>query len=77
MEHHAFSAHVSAHGCLFSCINLSANCHSETGWKMALDTGANVLALNIVEAAARSESLIQRRRQLNALIANHHEKERW
>lgn len=44
---------------------------------MALDTGANVLALNIVEAAARSESLILRRRQLNALIANHHEKERW
>lgn len=46
-------------------------------WKVALDTGANVLALNILEAAAPSDSLIQRRNQLNALITNHHEDERW
>lgn len=44
---------------------------------MALDTGANVLALNIIEAAAPSDSLIQRRNQLNALITKHHEDERW
>lgn len=36
-----------------------------------------MLALNILEAAAPSDSLIQRRNQLNALITNHHEDERW
>ena len=38
---------------------------------MALATGANVLALTIIEAAVRDPSLIRRRDALNALIAEH------
>ncbi|MCJ1433759.1 hypothetical protein MMC27_003124 [Xylographa pallens] len=42
-------------------------------WSIALATGANVLALTIIEAAVRDRSLIQRRHTLNTLIAGHEE----
>lgn len=48
----------------------------EICWKKSLDTGASVLALNIIEAAYPSQSLRARRSELNTLIANHKE-ERW
>lgn len=43
---------------------------------MALDTGAKVLALNVIEAASPNKDLRHRRSELNALIANHKE-DRW
>ena len=46
---------------------------TEKVWKVALGTGANVLALNIIEAAAASSSLTKRRNSLNAMIAGHQE----
>ena len=48
----------------------------EICWKNALDTGASVLALNVIEAAYPSQSLINKRSELNTLIANHRE-DRW
>lgn len=48
----------------------------EICWKNALDTGASVLALNVIEAAHPSQSLKNRRSELNTLIANHRE-DRW
>lgn len=48
----------------------------EICWKKALDTGASVLALNIIEAAHPSQRLRDRRSELNTLIANHKE-DRW
>lgn len=48
----------------------------EICWKKALDTGASVLALNVIEAAYPSQSLRDRRSELNTLIANHRE-DRW
>ena len=42
-------------------------------WKVALDTGANVLALNVLEAAASSPRMIEKRNQLNSMIMSHHE----
>lgn len=42
-------------------------------WKVALDTGANVLALNVIEAAASSPRMIERRNMLNAMIKAHQE----
>ena len=38
---------------------------------MALDTGANVLALNILEAEASTDTGNARRNSLNSKIANH------
>ena len=40
-------------------------------WSIALETGANVLALTVTEAAVRDGSLMRRRDALNALIAEH------
>ncbi|MCJ1472533.1 hypothetical protein MMC13_001182 [Lambiella insularis] len=40
-------------------------------WNIALNTGANVLALTIIEASVNSGTLIERRDTLNALIAEH------
>ena len=42
-------------------------------WEAALETGANVLALNVLEAAASSPRMIEKRNQLNAMIMNHKE----
>lgn len=49
---------------------------TEICWKNALDTGASVLALNVIEAAHPSQSLRDKRSELNTLIANHRE-DRW
>lgn len=42
-------------------------------WKVALETGANVLALNVLEASASNEILNSERDSLNDKIANHQE----
>ena len=46
----------------------------EKCWTTALDSGAKVLALNILEAGYPDPTLIQTRKTLNALILNHKEK---
>ncbi|KAL8942635.1 MAG: hypothetical protein Q9216_001548 [Gyalolechia sp. 2 TL-2023] len=46
---------------------------SEKVWKVALDTGANVLALSVLEAEYTSGDIVQRRKELNNLIAYHQE----
>ncbi|KAL8953457.1 MAG: hypothetical protein Q9222_000661 [Ikaeria aurantiellina] len=43
---------------------------------MALETGANVLALSVLEAEYTSGGIVQRRNELNDLIA-HHSDDRW
>lgn len=48
----------------------------EICWQKALETGASVLALNVIEAAHPSQSLRDKRSKLNTLIANH-EQDRW
>ncbi len=48
-----------------------ANVALELVWNVALDTGAKVLALNVLEAAASSEGMIQRRNRLNSMIKDH------
>lgn len=45
-------------------------------WDIGLRSGANVLALNVIEAAFTDGTIIQRRDALNALIANH-KQDRW
>lgn len=45
-------------------------------WNIASATGANVLALNVIEAAATVGTIIQKRDALNALIMDH-KQERW
>ena len=40
-------------------------------WKVALGTGANVLALNVLDSEHSGERLKTKRRALNELIANH------
>ncbi|KAL8724206.1 MAG: hypothetical protein Q9166_008084 [cf. Caloplaca sp. 2 TL-2023] len=45
-------------------------------WTVALDTGANVLALSVLEAAYTSGGAVQRRNALNSLIRQHSE-DRW
>jgi hypothetical protein len=40
-------------------------------WDVALNTGASVLALNVLEAAASSPSMIEKRNMLNAMIKDH------
>ena len=45
-------------------------------WDLALDNSANVLALNVIECAASTGTLIQRRDKLNELIAAHAQ-DRW
>ena len=52
-----------------------ANVAIEKVWKVALDTGANVLALTVTEAAASSERMDQKRSILNSFI-KHHQHER-
>ena len=52
-----------------------ANVTLEQVWKVALDTGANVLALTVTEAAAWSERMNQKRSILNSFI-KHHQHER-
>ncbi|KAI4123789.1 MAG: hypothetical protein LQ338_005093 [Usnochroma carphineum] len=42
-------------------------------WRVALDTGANVLALSVLEAEYTSGDIVQRRKDLNNLIACHEE----
>lgn len=44
---------------------------TEKVWRVALDTGANVLALNILEAEASSDIANSRRNSLNDKIVNH------
>ncbi len=43
----------------------------EKVWKVALDTGANVLALNVLEAESSGNELNSRRNALNNKIENH------
>ncbi|KAL9605345.1 MAG: hypothetical protein Q9179_001473 [Wetmoreana sp. 5 TL-2023] len=45
-------------------------------WTVALDTGANVLALSVLEAEYTAGDIVERRNNLNSLIASHTE-ERW
>ncbi|KAL8646726.1 MAG: hypothetical protein Q9226_006741, partial [Calogaya cf. arnoldii] len=42
-------------------------------WTVALETGANVLALSVLEAEHTGGDLIQRRNELNWMIAQHSE----
>ncbi|KAF6217628.1 hypothetical protein HO133_006730 [Letharia lupina] len=42
-------------------------------WKVALDTGANVLALNVLEAEGSGDRENSKRNSLNKMIANHHQ----
>ncbi|KAL8722107.1 MAG: hypothetical protein Q9225_001351 [Loekoesia sp. 1 TL-2023] len=42
-------------------------------WRIALDTGANVLALSVPEAEYTSATLVRRRKELNNLITYHQE----
>ena len=44
---------------------------TEKVWQVALDTGANVLALNVLEAAASSDIGNSMRNSLNEKILNH------
>lgn len=46
---------------------------TEKVWTVALETGAQVLALNVIEAAVTSESIPERRNSLNTMIQNHKE----
>ena len=48
-----------------------ANVAPELVWNIALDTGANVLALTVLEAAASSERMLRKKNQLNAMIKDH------
>ena len=48
-----------------------ANVALELVWNIALDTGANVLALTVLEAAASSDRMLRKRDQLNAMIKDH------
>jgi hypothetical protein len=43
----------------------------EKVWNIALETGANVLALSVIECAVRSDKLLKKRDELNDLIAGH------
>ena len=45
----------------------------ERVWQLAIDAGAKVLALNIIEAAASNSGLVQRRNLLNDMIMHHEE----
>lgn len=40
---------------------------------MALETGAKVLALNVIECAASSPGMIEKRNRLNLMIKEHQE----
>ena len=51
-----------------------ANVAIEKVWKVALDTGANVLALTVTEAAASSGQMDQKRSILNSFIKHHQHK---
>ncbi|KAL9631031.1 MAG: hypothetical protein Q9164_006110 [Protoblastenia rupestris] len=42
-------------------------------WRIALDTGAKVLALNVIECASSNGRLVQKRNALNAMISKHEE----
>ena len=42
-------------------------------WKVALNTGANVLALTVIETAGSSSSMIKKRNDLNNMIKEHEE----
>ncbi len=50
-----------------------ANVALELVWNVALDTGANVLALTVLEAAASSERMLRKKNLLNAMIKDHQE----
>lgn len=54
-----------------ACLPMILSFFSELVWEKALDSGASVVALNIIEAARSSEGLIKRRGELNEMIANH------
>ena len=56
--------------CVTLCIDMIV---IEKVWKVALDTGANVLALNVLEAQASDDRLNSERNSLNDKIANHQE----
>ncbi len=42
-----------------------------TTWQIALDAGAKVLALSVPECEAQFRDIIENRKNLNQLIANH------
>ncbi|KAL9104938.1 MAG: hypothetical protein Q9163_000183 [Psora crenata] len=42
-------------------------------WRVALDSGAKVLALNVIEAAGSSQGMVRKRKDLNDMIAKHEE----
>ena len=48
-----------------------ANVALELVWNIALDTGTNVLALTVLEAAASSDRMLRKRDELNAMIKDH------
>jgi len=45
----------------------------EKVWTVALETGAKVLALNVIECAASSQGMIEKRNRLNLMIKEHQE----
>ncbi len=44
---------------------------TEQIWQLAIDTGAKVLALNVIETAASSAGMVQKRNLLNDMIVHH------
>ena len=61
--------------CLRRAIGLrgSHSLSTEVVWRAALESGANVLALNIIETAQSSKTGIERLSSLNAKILEHQE----
>lgn len=56
------------------CMCVADYCRvTERVWQLAIDAGAKVLALNIIEAAASNSGLVQRRNLLNDMIMHHEE----
>ena len=47
---------------------------TEKVWTVALQSKAQVLALNVIECASNNASLTRRRNELNEMIARHEEK---
>lgn len=64
------------HIAITSVIGARADSIIEKVWDIGLASGANILALNVIEAAFTDDTIVQRRDALNALIADH-EQDRW
>lgn len=58
-------------GLLLWAANADYSSTIEKVWQLALDTGANVLALNVIETAASGTGMVQKRNLLNDLIVHH------